>query len=113
MDDDDDGGNSGLSSWAWHELGRQSEQHDQWMMQAAQSFRARLRGEQPVDVDALIAEIHSLRAHNQALANQVVQLNASVQASYEKFKDIKAWAEEAYALYLKEHKARLQERIMS
>ena len=67
---DDDGYGSGLSGWAWHELGRQSELDHQAQMRAVSEFAARLRGEVPVDVGAVMAENRALRQQNQELWQQ-------------------------------------------
>ena len=71
---DDDGYGSGLSGWAWHELGRQAEQAHQGRMEVVSAFAARLRGEVPVDVGALIAENRALRQQNQSLWQQNQEL---------------------------------------
>lgn len=64
---DDDGYGSGLSGWAWHELGRQSELDDQAQTRAVSIIAARLRGEVPVNVGAVMAENQALWQQNQAL----------------------------------------------
>lgn len=64
---DDDGYGSGLSGWAWHELGRQAEQAHQGRMEVVSAFAARLRGEVPVNVGAVMAENQALWQQNQAL----------------------------------------------
>ena len=67
---DDDGYSSGVSGWAWHELGRQAEQAHQGRMQVVSEFAARLRGEAPVNVGAVMAENHALWQQNQAFWQQ-------------------------------------------
>ena len=67
---DDDGYGSGLSGWAWHELGRQSELDHQAQTRAVAAFAARLRGEVPVNVGAVMAENRALRQQNQELWEQ-------------------------------------------
>ena len=67
---DDDGYGSGLSGWAWHELGRQAEQAHQGRMEAVSAFAARLRGQVPVNVGAVMAENQALWQQNQALWQQ-------------------------------------------
>ena len=64
---DDDGYGSGLSGWAWYELGRDEELAHQGRMEAASTFAARLRGEVPVNVGAVMAENRALRQQNQEL----------------------------------------------
>jgi len=76
-DVDDDGYDSGLSGWAWHELGRQSELDHQAQMRAVSAFAARLRGEVPVNVGALIAENRALWEQNQALFQRIQELETS------------------------------------
>ncbi len=75
---DDDGYGSGLSGWAWHELGRQSELDHQAQMRVVSAFAARLRGEAPIDVGAVIAENQMLWQQNQALFQRVQELETSV-----------------------------------
>ena len=75
---DDDGYGSGLSGWAWHELGRQAEQAQQGRMQTVSAFAARLRGEVPVNVGALIAENRALWQQNQALFQRIQELETAV-----------------------------------
>jgi len=75
MDDDECG--SGLSGWAWHELGRQSELDHQAQMRSVSAFAARLRGEVPVNVGALIAENQALWQQNQALLQRIQGLENS------------------------------------
>lgn len=67
---DDDGYGSGLSGWAWHELGRQAEQAYQGRMEVVSAFAARLRGDMPVNVGAVMAENQALWQQNQALWQQ-------------------------------------------
>jgi len=74
---DDDGCSSGLSGWAWHELGRQAEQAHQGRMQVVSEFAARLRGEVPVNVGAVMAENHALWQQNQALFQRIQDLETS------------------------------------
>jgi len=74
---DDDGDSSGLSGWAWHELGRQAEQAHQGRMQAVSAFAARLRGETPVNVGAVMAENRALWHQNQALFQRIQELETS------------------------------------
>jgi len=75
MDDDECG--SGLSGWAWHELGRQSELDHQAQMRAVSAFAARLRGEMPVNVGAVIAENRALWQQNQVLVQRIQELEHS------------------------------------
>lgn len=72
--DDDDGYGSGLSGWAWHELGRQSELDHQAQARMVSAFAARLRGEVPVNVRAVMAENRALRQQNQNLWQQNQEL---------------------------------------
>ncbi len=74
---DDDGYGSGLSGWAWHELGRQSELDHQAQTRAVSAFAARLRGQVPVDVGAVIAENQALRQQNHALFHRIQELENS------------------------------------
>lgn len=74
---DDDGYGSGLSGWAWHELGRQSKLDHQAQTRAVSAFAARLRGQVPVDVGAVIAENQALWQQNQALFHRIQELENS------------------------------------
>ena len=68
--ENDDGYGSGLSGWAWHELGRQSELDHQAQTRAVSALTARLRGQIPVNVGAVMAENQALWQQNQALWQQ-------------------------------------------
>ncbi len=68
--DDDDGYGSGLSGWAWHEMGRQSELDHQAQTRMVSALAARLRGEVPVNVGAVISENQALWQQNEALWQQ-------------------------------------------
>ena len=65
---------SALSGWAWHELGRQSELDHQAQTRAVAAFAARLRGQVPVNVGAVMAENQALWQQNQALRQQNQEL---------------------------------------
>ncbi len=86
---DDDGYSSGLSGWAWHELGRQAEQAHQGRMQVVSEFAARLRGEVPVNVGAVIAENRALWQQNQALLQRIQELETSNRIWREDYKMLK------------------------
>lgn len=83
---DDEGWSSGLSGWTWHELGRQAEQAHQGRMAAASAFAARLRGEVPVDVGAVMAQNRALWQQNQALLQRIQELEASNRTWQEEYK---------------------------
>ncbi len=70
----DDEYGSGLSGWAWHELGRQSELDHQAQTRAVTAFAARLRGQAPVNVGAVMAENQALWQQNQELQQQIREL---------------------------------------
>ena len=101
------GDGSGLNGWAWHELGRQSERTHQAQMRAVDAFAARLRGEVPIDVDALVAENQALWQRNQELTERVQAYDAayrSLEARYRMLEAdearLRAWAEDAQAKLL-------------
>ena len=110
MDDDYDGGSygSGLSGWAWHELGRQSERSSQNTIRTAALVGARLRGERQVNVHALLAENQALRENVQMLAQQVIELNAEVCRRYNELLEMKAWADDVHARWIMERELRQQ-----
>lgn len=77
---DDDGYGSGLSGWAWHELGQQAEQAHQGQMEVVSAFAARLRGHLPVNIGAVMAENQALWQQNQELQQQKRELWSHNQA---------------------------------
>lgn len=95
--DDEEGRSSGLSGWAWHELGREAERSDQGQSKALSTVAARLRGEVPVDVGTLLANNQALWQQNQELQLQVQNLQAEVQDRRQDFYDLWKWAETAEA----------------
>jgi len=86
---DDDEYNSALSGWAWHELGRQSELDHQAQIRTVSAFAARLRGEVPVNVGAVMAENHALWQQNQALIQRIQELETSVRIWDEDYQILK------------------------
>ena len=86
---DDDGYSNGLSGWAWHELGRQAEQAHQGRMQVVSEFAARLRGEVPVNVGAVMAENRALWQQNQVLFQRIQELETSNRIWREDYKMLK------------------------
>ena len=107
--DNDDCWSSGLSGWAWHELGRQAERSNQANMEFAFSAAARLRGERRIDVNALLAENQRLQNHNAALTQQIIELNAEVHRRYAKFLELQDWAKDVHALLMQERQLRQAE----
>lgn len=98
------GDGNGLSGWAWHELGRQSERTHQAQMRAVDAFAARLRGEVSINVDALVAENQALWQQNQELAERVQAHDAAYRSLEERYRTLeadearlRAWAENAQA----------------
>lgn len=91
------GDGNGMSGWAWHELGRQSERTHQAQMRAVDAFAARLRGEVLIDVDALVAENQALWQQNQQLAARVQAVEAAHSTLASDHARLRAWADEAYA----------------
>ena len=85
---DDDENKSGLSGWAWHELGRQSELDHQAQIRTVSAFAARLRGEVPVNVGAVIAENSALRQQIQALFQCIQELETSNRIWREDYKTL-------------------------
>ena len=110
MDDDYDGGSygSGLSGWAWHELGRQSERSSQNTIRTAAVVGARLRGDRQVNVHALHDEVQLLREHNRALIQRVNDLHAEIHSRHLDFQKLDAWADKIYAELISERKLRQQ-----
>ncbi len=94
---DDDGYGSGLSGWAWHELGRQSELDHQAQMRAVSAFAARLRGEVPVNVGAVMAENRALRQQNQELWHHNLELRNAVTIWEEDFQTLKGHVHKIHA----------------
>ena len=94
---DDDGYGSGLSGWAWHELGRQAEQAHQGRMEVVSAFAARLRGEVPVNVGAVMAENQALWQQNQALWQRIQELENSVRIWGEDYDLLKSYVRIANA----------------
>jgi hypothetical protein len=86
---DDDGDSSGLSGWAWHELGRQSELDHQAQIRTVSAFAARLRGEVPVNVGAVMAENQALWQQNQVLFQRIQELETSNRIWREDYKMLK------------------------
>ena len=85
----DDEYGSGLSGWAWHELGRQSELDHQAQTRAVAAFAARLRGQVPVNVGAVMAENQALWQQNQALWQRIQELENSVRIWGEDYEILK------------------------
>ena len=106
--DDEDGCSSGLSGWAWHELGREAERSDQSQERLLSTLAARLRGEVPVNIGGLLANNQALWHQNQQLwhQNQVQQqrindLQVEMQGRWEDLCRIRNWAHsEIYRLKL-------------
>lgn len=94
---DDDGYGSGLSGWAWYELGRDEELAHQGRMEAASAFAARLRGQVPVNVGAVMAENQALRQQNQALWQRIQELENSVRIWGEDYDLLKGYVRIANA----------------
>ena len=94
---DDDGYGSGLSGWAWYELGRDEELAHQGRMEAASAFAARLRGEVPVDVGAVMAENRALRQQNQELWHHNQELRNAVTIWEEDFQTLKGHVHKIHA----------------
>lgn len=88
---DDDGYGSGLSGWAWYELGRDEELAHQGRMEAASAFAARLRGQAPVNVGAVMAENQALWQQNQALWQRIQELENSVRIWGEDYDLLKSY----------------------
>ena len=86
---DDDGYGSGLSGWAWYELGRDEELAHQGRMEAVSAFAARLRGQVPVNVGAVMAENQALWQQNQALWQRIQELENSVRIWGEDYEILK------------------------
>ena len=97
--DDEEGCSSGLSSWALHELGRQSERSSQSRGRVLSTLAARLRGEVPVDVGGLLANNQALWHQNQQLWQQnraqqqrINDLQVEMQERWEDLCKIRDWA---------------------
>lgn len=96
--EDDDGHGSGLSGWAWHELGRQSELDHQAQTRAVSILAARLRGQVPVNVGAVMAENQALWQQNQALWQRIQELENSVRIWGEDYELLKSYVRIANAM---------------
>lgn len=94
---DDDAHGNGLSGWAFHELGRQSERSYQNRMNVVANFAARLRGERPVNVGALIAQNQALWQQNQDLLRRNQDLQAELRDWRLDYRKLTEWAEGAEA----------------
>ena len=94
----DDEHESGLSGWAWHELGRQSELDHQAQTRAVAAFAARLRGQVPVNVGVVMAENQALWQQNQALWQRVQELENSVRIWGEDYELLKGYVRIANAM---------------
>ena len=94
----DDEYGSGLSGWAWHELGRQSELDHQAQIRAVAAFAARLRGQAPVNVGAVMAENQALWQQNQALWQRIHELENSVRIWAEDYELLKSYVRVANAI---------------
>ena len=97
--DDEEGCSSGLSGWALHELGRQSERSSQSRERVLSTLAARLRGEVPVDVGGLLAnnqalwqQNQQLRHQNQAQQQRINDLQVEMQERWQDFCKIRNWA---------------------
>ncbi len=95
--ENDDGYGSGLSGWAWHELGRQSELDHQAQTRAVSALTARLRGQIPVNVGAVMAENQALWQQNQALWQRIQELETSVRIWGEDYELLKSYVRIANA----------------
>ena len=91
--DEDDGCGNGLSGFAWHELGRQSERWHQVQREATAVIAARLRGERPMDVGGLLASNQALWHQNQAQQQRINDLQVEMQERWEDFCKLEAWAD--------------------
>ena len=76
---EDEGISSGLGSLALYELGRGDERWHQQQAKFISSVAARLRGQAPVNVQALIAENQALRQQNAFLWNNNNALECDLQ----------------------------------
>jgi len=81
----DEGISSGLGSLALYELGRGDERHRQRQANFVSSVATRLRGQVPVNVQALIADNQALRhenavlrGNNQALAHDLQRYSDNI-----------------------------------
>lgn len=95
---------SGLSGWAFYELGRGDAAASRNHARVADALAARLRGGTQADVGALIAENQSLWQQNQALLQQnraLAEQKRDVETAYTTLASdearLRAWAEEADA----------------
>ena len=94
----DDEYGCGLSGWAWHELGRQSELDHQAQTRTVAAFAARLRGQTPVNLGAVIAENQALWQQNQALWQRIHELENSVRIWGEDYELLKSYVRVANAI---------------
>ena len=100
---DDEGISSGLGSVAYYELGRGDERWQQQQARFVSSVAARLRGQVPVNVNALLAENQALRHENAVLQEN----NQTLEYHLQRFrKNIKEWVE--WSSWQERQLARLQ-----
>ena len=105
---EDEGISSGLGSLALYELGRGDERWHQQQANFVSSVAARLRGQMPVNVQALIADNQALRHENAVLRGN----NQALEHDLQRYSDnigewIKRsrWFERQLALLKAERKA--------
>lgn len=98
---DDDGYGSGLSGFAFHELGRQSAGAEQVQANAVANFAACLKGERPVNVGALVAQNQALWQQNHDLIRRNQELQAEVQDWRLDYRQLTEWAEEIKAVLVR------------
>jgi len=90
---EDEGISSGLSSMALYELGRGDERFQQHQANFVSSVAARLRGQAPVNVQALIAEVQALRYENAVLRGN----NQALEHDLQRYGDnIGEWIERSH-----------------
>lgn len=93
----DDAYSSGLTGWAWHELGRQAERSRQVQRNAVSALRSRLRGEEQIDVDDLISTNEALWQQNQQFTQRINELTAEIWERWHDYSQLKKWADAAEA----------------
>lgn len=93
----DDEYSSGLTGWAWHELGRQAERSQQVQRNAVSAFRSRLWGEEQVDVGDLISTNEALWQQNQKFTQRINELDLENWERYRDYCRLKEWANAAEA----------------
>ncbi len=96
---DEDGAASGLSGWAWYQLGSMDAQRRQ---RARQTVRQLFGRRQPtVDVNSVLAQNQALAAESAQLRAEIAQLRESLEDYRFNYEQLQAWADRQEARFKK------------